>query len=137
MEIKLKKEQVIKYIEEYYGRLEQREVKAHIKYSKEYVGYGEECETCVAMFYVIEKIDIGGFETEVKDELSREKLEEILRALFDLYEFEVKSVKVCTSLGERCSGYGVCETYTTYPKFDGVVLNVERKKNMAKGKYLN
>lgn len=136
MEIKLKKEVVIKYIEEYYSRLEHKKVKAQIKCSKEEVGYYDSHETCVARFYVIEKFDIGGIVNEVKDELSKERLEEILRAFYDLYDFDVKSIKVDATLDGRYSGYGPCETYTTYPRFNGVVINVDKKKNMVKGKYL-
>lgn len=135
MEIKLKREEAIKYIEEYYSKLEQRDVKAYIKCSKECCGlYEDECS--VVRFYVTEEFNIGGVVKKAKDELSQNRLEEILRALYDLYGFDVKSIRVDASLEEKCSGYGLCESYTTHAKFGGVVLNVEKKKNMVKGKYL-
>lgn len=135
MEITYSKEETIKLIEEYYKRLEDREVKASISARKECVGLYE-VDGCVTTISVTEKMEIGGMQKDVKETISQEEFKKILRALFDLYGFELTNVTLNDGLNSRWEGYGMGEYEVKSAYFKGVTINVNKKKNVTLGKVM-
>ncbi len=135
MEITYSKEETIKLIEEYYKRLEDREVKASISARKECVGLYE-VDGCVTTISVTEKMEIGGMQKDVKETISQEEFKKILRALFDLYGFELTNVTLNDGLNSRWEGYGMGEYEVKSAYFKGITINVNKKKNVTLGKVM-
>lgn len=135
MEITYSKEETIKLIEEYYKRLEDREVKASISARKECVGLYE-VDGCVTTISVTEKMEIGGMQKDVKETISQEEFKKILRALFDLYGFELTNVILNDGLNSRWEGYGMGEYEVKSAYFKGITINVNKKKNVTLGKVM-
>ena len=135
MEINYSKEETIKLIEEYYKRLEDREVKASISARKECVGLYE-VDGCVTTISITEKMDIGGMQKDVKETISQEEFKKILRALFDLYGFELTNVALNDGLNSRWEGYGMGEYEVKSAYFKGITICVNKKKNITLGKVM-
>lgn len=133
MEINYTKEETIKLIEEYYKRLEGREVKANINAKKERVGFYETDE-CVTTVSVTEKMEIAGMQKDVKETISEEQLKVLLSALFALYDFELTGITLNDGLNSRWEGYGMVEHEVKSAYFKGITINVKRKKNVSLGK---
>ena len=128
MEVTFTKEETIKLIEEYYRRLEEREVTANITSKKGYTGWMDE-EGCVTTIIVSEKMEIVGMKKEVKEIISMEQLNTLFRALFGLYEFELTSLKIDDGLNSRWEGYGYNEHEVKSAYCNGIIVNVNKKKN--------
>ncbi len=129
METKFNKQETIKLIEEYYERLEGRKVKVSISAKTGCFGLYEVkgCETTIT---VAETMNIAGMSKEVKFNLSREDLTTNLRALFTLYEFDVKSVNIEDGLSSHSEGYGMCEHTVEKAYFNGITVNLEKNKGV-------
>lgn len=128
------KEEIIKLLEEYYKRLEGREVKVKVSSKKECVGLYEE-DGCVTTFTVVETMDIAGIHKETEETLSQEQLRTNLRALFALYEFDLTSLQVDDGLHSSWEGYGMGEHEVKKPYFKGVVVELMKQKNPTKAMY--
>lgn len=128
MEIEFTKEETIKLIEEYYKRLEDRDVKVNITAKKEYTGWQDE-EGCVTTVTIAEPIEIMGMKKEVKQKLTEEELKTLLKALFDLYELQVTSIILNDGINSRWEGYGMAEHEVKSAYFKGITVNVNKKKN--------
>lgn len=130
METKFNKQETIKLIEEYYERLEGKKVKASISAKSGCFGLYEVkgCETTIT---ISETMDIAGMRKEVKYNLSKEDLTRNLRALFSLYEFDVKSVDLDDGLSSHCEGYGMMEHTVERAYFNGITINLEKAKNVG------
>lgn len=127
MEINYTKEETLGLLQEYYKKLEGREVKASIKASKGCIGLYED-EGCVTTISVTEKMDIGGIQKDVVTYLSKEEVEKNLTALFELYGFKLNSVNFNDGLNSRWEGYGFEETEVKTAYFKGITLYVDKLK---------
>ncbi len=125
MEVNFTKEETMKLIEEYYRKLEGREVKAGVTAKKEYVGVYEN-EECQTTFTVTEKMEIAGMVKDVVIKLSPEEVERNLGALFATYDFHLTGMIINDGLEyeERTS---IQAAY-----FRGLTLNIERLKQKTK-----
>lgn len=133
MEIEFTKDETIKLIEEYYKRLEDRTVKVTINSKKGYTGWRDE-EGCVTTITVSEPIEIMGMKKEVKHTITEEDLNNILKALFELYEFQLTKVTLNDGLNSRLEGYGMAEHEVTSAYFKGITLNIVKKNNVSLAK---
>ena len=133
MEIEFTKDETIKLIEEYYKRLEDRTVKVTINSKKGYTGWRDE-EGCVTTITVSEPIEIMGMKKEVKQTITEENLNTILKALFELYEFQLTKVTLNDGLNSRLEGYGIAEHEVTSAYFKGITLNIVKKNNVSLAK---
>ena len=133
MEIEFTKDETIKLIEEYYKRLEDRTVKVTINSKKGYTGWRDE-EGCVTTITVSEPIEIMGMKKEVKQTITEEDLNTILKALFELYEFQLTKVTLNDGLNSRLEGYGIAEHEVTSAYFKGITLNIVKKNNVSLAK---
>ena len=136
MEVTFTKEETIKLIEEYYKRLEDREVSANITSKKGYTGWQDE-EACVTTVTISEKMEIVGMEKEVKEIITTDQLTTLLRAVFGLYEFDLTSLTINDGLNSRWEGYGYNEHEVKSAYCKGIVVNVNKKKNYSLGKRPN
>jgi hypothetical protein len=136
MEVTFTKEETIKLIEEYYKRLEDREVSANITSKKGYTGWQDE-EACVTTVTISEKMEIAGMEKEVKEIITTDQLTTLLRAVFELYEFDLTSLTINDGLNSRWEGYGYNEHEVKSAYCKGIVVNVNKKKNYSLGKRPN
>lgn len=128
MEVVFTKEETIKMIEEYYKRLEDREVTASITSKKGYTGWQDE-EACVTTVTISEKIEILGMQKEVKETITKDQLNTLLKALFDLYELDLKSFTINDGLNSRWEGYGYNEHEVKSAYCKGITVNVDKRKN--------
>lgn len=133
MEVVFTKEETSKLIEEYYSRLEGRVVKANVTAKKGYTGWQDE-ESCVTTITITELIEIVGMQKEVTETITEDQLNTILRALFDLYEFDLTSITLDAGLNSRWEGYGYNEYEVKTAYFKGIKVNVNKKKNQTLGK---
>ncbi len=133
MEIEFTKEETIKLIEEYYKKLEDKIVKASISAKKGYTGWRDE-EGCVTTITVAEPIEIMGMKKDVKQTITEEELNTMLKALFDLYEFQLTKITLNDGLNSRWEGYGMGEHEVTSAYFKGITINVTKKKNVSLAK---
>lgn len=133
MEINYTKEETIKLLEEYYRRLEDREVKVTITARKDCVGLYE-VDGCVTTISVTEVMDIAGMQKEVKQQISEEEVTRNLRALFGLYEFDLTGLTLNDGLSSRYEGYGMMEHEVKSAYFKGITVNVNKKQNLSFGK---
>ena len=133
MEIEFTKDETIKLIEEYYKKLEDRTVKVTINSKKGYTGWRDE-EGCVTTITVSEPIEIMGMKKEVKQTITEEDLNTILKALFELYEFQLTKVTLNDGLNSRLEGYGMAEHEVTSAYFKGITLKIVKKNNVSLAK---
>ncbi|MGN1371977.1 MAG: hypothetical protein ACI4XM_06875 [Candidatus Coprovivens sp.] len=133
MKIDFTKEETTKLIEEYYKRLESREVKASINAKKGYTGWRDE-EGCVTTITVSEIIEIMGMKKEVKQTITEDELKTILISLFNLYDLRVTDVTLNDGLNSRWEGYGMNEHEVKSAFFKGITINIEKKKNQTLNK---
>lgn len=127
MQVEFTKDETIKLIEEYYKKLEDRTVKASITAKTGYTEWRDE-EGCVTTITISESFEIIGMNKEVKETISVEQLKTILKALFDLYEFQLNGVTLNDGLNSRWEGYGMAEHEVKSAYFKGITVNVEKKK---------
>lgn len=130
MTIKFTKEEAAKLVEEYYKRLEDRVVKANIKAEKGYIGWRGE-EGCIITIEIAEVMEIAGMQKEIKDTITKENLLVILKALFELYDLEVNDISYDAGLNHRWEGYGMNEYEEKYVYFNGIKIDVTKKKNIS------
>lgn len=128
MEIEYTKDETLKLIEEYYKRLEGREVKAHINVSKGSVGFYETLE-CITTITITETIDILGMKKEVKEKISEEDLNTKLKALFNLFDLNLISLSLKDGLNSKWCGYGMAEHEVQTAYFKGIIVSVVKNKN--------
>ena len=128
MEVVFTKEETIKLIEEYYKRLEDRELTASITSKKGYTGWQDE-EGCVTTVTISEKVEIVGMQKEVKETITEDQLNTLLRALFDLYELDLKTLTINDGLNSRWEGYGYNEHEVKSAYCKGITVNVDKRKN--------
>ena len=130
IEVSFTKEDTLKLIEEYYSRLEGRQVKASASAKKGYTGWHDE-EACVTTIAISEKMEFVGMSKEVKETITEDQLNTMLKALFDLYEFDLTSLSLDDGLSSKWVGYGMSEHEEKTAFFKGITVNVKKKKNQS------
>ncbi len=133
METKFNKQETIKLIEEYYEKLEGRKVKATIEAKAGTFGLYE-TKGCQTTITIAETMEIAGMNKEVKYDLTKEELTKNLRALFALYEFDVKGIDLDDGISSSCEGYGWMEYTVSKAYFNGITVNLEKDKGVKLGK---
>ncbi len=128
MEINYTKEETLQLIEEYYKRLEGREVKAKITSTRGAIDMYDH-EGCITSISITEKMDVCGMRKDVVTRLSEDDFKKYLKALFGLYEFNLTDVTLNDGLNSRWEGYGFDEHEVKNPYFKGITVNVEKQKN--------
>ena len=68
---------------------------------------------------------------EVKETITEDQLNTMLRALFDLYEFDLTSLSLDDGLSSKWVGYGMNEHEEKTAFFKGITVNVKKKKNQS------
>ena len=66
---------------------------------------------------------------EVKQTITVDELKTLLKALFDLYEFQLTNITLNNGLNSRWEGCGMAEHEVTSAYFKGITVNVTKKKN--------
>ena len=127
-------EEVKRILEEYYKRLEGRNVTVEITSKKECTGLYE-TETCVTTFTVIERFNIAGINKKVETVLSEEEVNTNMKALFSLYDFDLNSLVIEDGLDTEYEGYGTYEHRVLKPYFKGVTVDIQKSKNTSKAMY--
>ena len=130
MNIEFTKEETLKLIEEYYKRLEGRDVVVSAKAKKECVGLYEST-ICVTNITVVEKIEILGMQKEFKETIDSDSLFSLIKALFELYDMEITSVSINDGINTKWEGWGCQEYKVEQPYFKGITVSVKKKKNKA------
>lgn len=127
METNFNKQETIKLIEEYYERLEGKKVSVSITAKAGCFGLYETkgCDTTIT---VSEIMEIAGMKKEVKYNLSKDELTKNLKALFALYDFDVKSLALDDGLSSHCEGYGMMEHTVERAYFNGITVSLEKAK---------
>lgn len=128
MEVSFTKGETLKLIEEYYRKLEDRNVKAQAKATRGLVGYYEE-DGCTTEISVTENLEILGMNKEIKEVITSDQLKTLLTALFGLYDFEMTDLIINDGLSSRYEGYGLAEHEVKTAYFNGITVNVQKKKN--------
>jgi len=129
METKFSKQETIKLLEEYYEKLEGRKVKVSITAKAGTFGLYE-TKGCQTTIKVTETMAIAGMNKEVSYNLSKEDLSKNLKALFALYEFDVKGINIEDGLSSRWEGYGMMEHQVETAYFNGITVNLEKNKGV-------
>lgn len=130
METTFNKQETIKLIEEYYERLEGKKVKVSITSQATTIGLYEDLG-CLTTITVTETMEIAGMKKDVKTRISKEELKKQMKALFALYEFDVKSVSLEDGVSSRCEGYGMMEHTVNGAYFNGITVNLEKAKGIG------
>lgn len=130
MTVEFTKEEGAKLIEEYYKRLEDRVVKANIRADKGYIGWRDE-EGCIITIEIAEVMEIAGMQKEIKETITKDELLVILKALFELYELDINSISYDAGLNHRWEGYGMNEHEEKYVYFNGIEIDVTKRKNFS------
>lgn len=130
MEVNFTKDETLKLIEEYYTKLEDRHVHATATAKKASVGYYE-TEGCVTTISITEKIEIAGMQKDVKEIISEDQLHTILKALFELYNFDLTSISLNDGISSKWEGYGYNEHEVKTAYFKGITVNVKKQKNQS------
>lgn len=127
METTFNKQETIQLLEEYYSRLEGKQVKANISVKAGCVGLYE-TPSCITSVIIVESMEIAGIKKEVKTSLSKEEVKTKLKALFALYEFDLKSVDFEDGLSSHCEGFGMGEHTVNKAYFNGITVKIEKQK---------
>lgn len=128
METTFSKQETIKLLEEYYKRLEGKQVKVDISAKAGCIGLYE-TPGCITTIAISETMDIAGIKKDVKITLSEEEVTKQLRALFALYELDLKSLSYEDGISSSCEGYGMMEHTVRKAYFNGVRVNIEKMKS--------
>lgn len=134
METTFNKQETIKLLEEYYAKLEEKQVKVNITAQAGCIGLYE-TPGCITTITVTESMEIAGIKKEVKTTLSEEEATKKLKALFSLYELSLKSVSYEDGLGSRTEGYGMGEHTVNRAYFNGIKVVVEKQKQQNLSMY--
>ena len=127
MEMKFSKEDSIKFIEEYYKKYEQRDIKAKIKSQKTTCGYGMgEMDTCTTSVVIEEEIEVMGIKTKTSEVLPEDNLLGIFKTVLEENGFDVTKVEFDDGINTSWEGYYMNEHQVSKVYCKGVILNVKR-----------
>ena len=132
MEMKFSKEDSIKFIEEYYKKHEQRDIKAKIKSQKTTCGYGmAEMDTCTTSVVIEEEIEVMGIKTKTNEVLPEANLLGIFKTVLEDYGFDVTKFEFDDGINTSWEGCYMNEHQVSKVYCKGVILNV-KKNNKQK-----
>lgn len=127
MEMKFSKEDSIKFIEEYYKKYEQRDIKAKIKSQKTTCGYGmREMDTCTTSVVIEEEIEVMGIKTKTSEVLPEDNLLGIFKTVLEENGFDVTKVEFDDGINTSWEGCYMNEHQVSKVYCKGVILNVKR-----------
>ena len=127
MEMKFSKEDSIKFIEEYYKKYEQRDIKVKIKSQKTTCGYGMgEMDTCTTSVVIEEEIEVMGIKTKTSEVLPEDNLLGIFKTVLEENGFDVTKVEFDDGINTSWEGYYMNEHQVSKVYCKGVILNVKR-----------
>ena len=127
MEMKFSKEDSIKFIEEYYKKYEQRDIKAKIKSQKTTCGYGMgEMDTCTTSVVIEEEIEVMGIKTKTSEVLPEDNLLGIFKTVLEENGFDVTKVEFDNGINTSWEGCYMNEHQVSKVYCKGVILNVKR-----------
>ena len=127
MEMKFSKEDSIKFIEEYYKKYEQRDIKAKIKSQKTTCGYGMgEMDTCTTSVVIEEEIEVMGIKTKTSEVLPEDNLLGIFKTVLEENGFDVTKVEFDDGINTSWEGCYMNEHQVSKVYCKGVILNVKR-----------
>ena len=127
MEMKFSKEDSIKFIEEYYKKYEQRDIKAKIKSQKTTCGYGMgEMDTCTTSVVIEEEIEVMGIKTKTSEVLPEDNLLGIFKSVLEENGFDVTKVEFDDGINTSWEGCYMNEHQVSKVYCKGVILNVKR-----------
>lgn len=130
METKFNKQETIKLIEEYYEKLEGRKVSVTITSKVGCIGLYE-TKGCITNVVVNESMEIAGMNKSVSYNLSSDDVSKSITAVLDLYGLTATSVSLDDGISSRCEGYGMAEHMVDKAYCNGVVVRLEKKKNVV------
>ena len=132
MEMKFSKEDSIKFIEEYYKKHEQRDIKAKIKSQKGTCGYGmSEMDTCYTGVVIEEEIEVMGIKTKTNEVLPEANLLGIFKTVLEDYGFDVTKFEFDDGINTSWEGCYMNEHQVSKVYCKGIILNV-KKNNKQK-----
>ena len=127
MEMKFSKEDSIKFIEEYYKKYEQRDIKAKIKSQKTTCGYGMgEMDTCTTSVVIEEELEVMGIKTKTSEVLPEDNLLGIFKTVLEENGFDVTKVEFDDGINTSWEGCYMNEHQVSKVYCKGVILNVKR-----------
>lgn len=125
--MKFSKEDSIKFIEEYYKKYEQRDIKAKIKSQKTTCGYGMgEMDTCTTSVVIEEEIEVMGIKTKTSEVLPEDNLLGIFKTVLEENGFDVTKVEFDDGINTSWEGCYMNEHQVSKVYCKGVILNVKR-----------
>lgn len=128
MNFKIKKNDVIKLIEQYYREQENRDVKVTIKAEKEKSGYGlSECDTVVTQIVLNEEVTICGTKFITQENLSQDQVGEILKCLLATEGYDVVSIDYDDGIRSHLEGMYMDEHEVKQAYFNGIDVEAVRK----------
>lgn len=127
MEIKFTKDDSIKFIEEYYKKFEQREIKAKIKSQKATFGYGMGAmDTCYTNVVIEEEIEVMGIKTKTIETIPEDNLLGIFKTILEEHGFNVTKAEFDDGVNTSWDGCYMNEHEVSRVYCKGIVLNVKR-----------
>lgn len=128
MEMKISKEDTKRFIEYYYQKNENRDVKVKIKCEKCQIGYGlSEHEGCYTTITIEEEVDVLGSKIKTTEKVSDKNLLAIFQTILEEKGYEVKKADLDSGLDSTWEGYGINEYQVKRPYCNGVILEVDKK----------
>jgi len=133
MEMKFSKEDAIKFIEEYYKKIEHREVSAKIKSEKGTSGYQTgEFEVCNTRIIIEEDIEVMGIKTKTTEKIPEKNLLGIFKTILEEYGYDVTSAKFDDGINKVWEGSYMCEHQVPRVYCKGIILNVKKDVKQKK-----
>lgn len=127
MEMRFTKDDSIKFIEEYYKKFEQRDIKAKIKSQKGTCGYGmSEMDTCYTSIAIEEEIEVMGIKTKTTEILPENNLLGIFKAVLEEHGFDVTKAEFDDGVNTSWEGCYMNEHQVSRIYCKGVILNVKK-----------
>ena len=68
---------------------------------------------------------------DVKQTITSEELKTLLKALFDIYNFQLTDITLNDGVNCSWEGYGMAEREIVTVYFKGITVNVTKKKNQS------
>ncbi len=128
MNFKIKKNDVIKFIEQYYCEQENRNVKVTIKAETEKSGYGvSEADTVMTQIVLNEEVTICGTKFKTKENLSQDQVGEILKWLLAVEGYDVVSINYDDGIRSHIEGMYMDEHEVKQAYFNGIDVEAVRK----------
>lgn len=125
--MRFNKDDAIKFIEEYYKKFEQRDIKVKIKSKKGTCGYGmAEMDTCYTNIVIEEEIEVMGIKTKTTEIVPEKDLLGIFKTVLEEYGFDVSRAEFDDGINRTWEGSYMNEYQVSRVYCKGVILNVKK-----------